>query len=56
MVDASLTDHLDLGSLPDHLHEWARNLEAEANRRQRQAEDLECMLGCWLGNFQSIQY
>ena len=34
-------EDLDLSMLPEHLHERARNLEAEANRCQRHANEME---------------
>ena len=33
-------EDLDLSTLPARMHEWARNLEAEANRYQREADEM----------------
>jgi hypothetical protein len=37
---SDVVEDLDLTGLPKHLHEWARNLEAEANRYQREADEM----------------
>lgn len=34
-------DNLDLSQLPEHLHEWARNLELEASRYERAADEMK---------------
>jgi hypothetical protein len=38
---SAVVEDLDLTGLPEHLHEWARNLETEADRHQRGADDME---------------
>jgi hypothetical protein len=39
--NSATVDDLDLSELPEHLHEWARNLEEQANQYQRDAEEME---------------
>jgi hypothetical protein len=41
MQKSVVVENLDLAGLPEHLHEWARNLETEADRHQREANNME---------------
>jgi hypothetical protein len=41
MRENAVIEDLDLSGLPSHLHEWARTLEAEASRHQREADDMK---------------
>jgi len=41
MRENAVVEDLDLSELPSHLHEWARTLETEATRHQREADDMK---------------